>query len=128
MAEAKTDVIETEEKEAVQVEEVKGDRFVGRVLYFEKPFNFEGKIYKELDFSALDELTGGDHINASNMAARMNQTNGLIQSPAPQLDTTYQYALASFATGLPIEAFAAMPYRAALLISGYIRNFTLGRG
>lgn len=115
-----------EEAEA-QVEAVKKDYFEGRTLHLAKPFHFEGKEYETIDFSGLDELTGADHINAMNLASRMNQTNGIVQSPAPQLDTNYQYAVASFATKLPVEAFAKMPYRTALLVSGYIRNFTFGK-
>lgn len=126
MAELKTEVTETEET-AVQEEALTKDCFEGRILKLVKPFRFEGKEYESIDFSRLDELSGADHINATNFASRMNQTNGIVQSPAPQLDTNYQYAIASYATGLPIEAFAAMPYRIALLISQYIRNFTLGR-
>lgn len=126
MSEVKTDVIETEET-AAQESVPEKDRFEGRMLYLAKPFRFEGKEYESIDFSRLDELTGADHINATNLASRMNQTNGIVQSPAPQLDTNYQYAIASCATGLPVEAFAAMPYRVALLVAGYIRNFTLGR-
>lgn len=118
----------TEGIETTVQEEPARDYFEGRVLHLAKPFKFEGQSYETIDFSRLDELTGGDHMNAMNMASRMNQSNGVLQPPAPQLDTNYHYALASFATGLPVEAFAAMPYRAAFLVSGYIKNFTLGRG
>lgn len=104
-----------------------GDYFEGRVLHLAKPFAFEGEIHETIDFGGLDDLTGADHINAMNIAARMNQTKGVMQPAVPQMDTNYQYAIASFATKLPFEAFAAMPYRTALLISGYVRNFMFAR-
>lgn len=74
------------------------------VLTFEKPYQYKGQTYTEVDLSGLADLNSMHMSAAENRLAR----EGFVVT---ETATNYLYAcvLASMATGLPEEFFTALP-------------------
>lgn len=86
---------------------------------FQKPFEFEGKEYTELDIP-LDGLTGSD-INA---AKKEWQTEGNF-SPILASDPGFCASVAARACKLPIEFFHALPAKDYMKLTQEVSNFLL---
>lgn len=72
---------------------------------FKNPHKFEGKKYEGVDLSGLDSLTVKDLINAqAKVGADAAAVNG------PEATTAFACALATRASGKPVEFFDAMKY------------------
>lgn len=88
------------------------------IIEFKEPYNFEGKEYKELDLSGIQELTADDLCNAQKMLTDMGTVVTM-----PEIDYTYNLILAAKATKLPLEFFKALPGRYAakikVMVTGY---------
>jgi hypothetical protein len=87
-------------------------------VVFKKPFNFEGKEYKEIDLSNIESLATKDLIesdkifNNSGQVALMNE-----------MATGYTCILASKATNLPIEFFENLPAKEGLKVKNKVMGF-----
>lgn len=86
---------------------------------FSKPFEFEGKEYKEIDIK-LDALTGRD----ISVAKREWAGDGNF-SPVPASDQDFCVAVAAKASKLPIEFFYALPAREYTKLTQAVSNFLL---
>lgn len=86
---------------------------------FEKPFNFEGKEYKELEIP-LENLTGQD-ISA---AKREWSASGNF-SPVPVADSDFCASVAARACKLPVEFFYSLPAKEYTKLTQAVSNFLL---
>lgn len=86
---------------------------------FDKPFNFEGAEYKELDLK-LDALTGQDI-----SAAKREWAAAGNFSPVPVADSDFCAAVAAKACKLPIEFFYALPAKEYTKLTQAVSNFLL---
>lgn len=91
------------------------------IVKFSKPYAFEGKTYKEIDLSGLDNLTAEDMIAADKYLNR----NGNV-SVMPELSIEYSCFIASKATDLPVEFFRRLPPKDAIKIKNRVTNFFYG--
>ena len=89
----------------------------GEVI-FKKPYSFEGKEYKSVDLSSIEDLSGEDLLEAD----RIYSGNGQF-SPVPELTLPYSFAIASKAAKLPLEFFQKMPAREALKVKNTVVRF-----
>ena len=80
-------------------------------VIFQKPFNFEGKEYKEVDLSNIENLATKDLIEADKIFNNTGQV-ALMNEMA----TGYTCIIASKATELPIEFFENLPAREGLKV------------
>lgn len=86
---------------------------------FAKPFNFEGKEYKELDIP-LEELSGQDL-----SAAKREWAAAGNFSPVPVSDPDYCASVAARACKLPVEFFYALPAKEYTRLTQAVSNFLL---
>lgn len=86
---------------------------------FDKPFNFEGKEYKEVDIP-LDGLTGQDI-----SAAKREWAGSGNFSPVPAADSDFCAAVAARATKLPVDFFYALPAKEYTKLTQAVSNFLL---
>ena len=87
-------------------------------VVFNRPFNFEGKEYKEIDLSSIENLSTKDLIaadkifNSTGQVALMNE-----------MATGYTCIIAAKATDLPIEFFESLPIREGLKVKNKVMGF-----
>lgn len=84
-----------------------------------KPFEFEGKEYKELDVD-LDVMTGKDITDELNILL----STGHMSASAP-LDVIFQAHLAARAAKVPVELILALPAPQFMYICQLVQNFLL---
>ncbi|WP_167955132.1 phage tail assembly protein [Anaerosporobacter faecicola] len=108
----------TEDTEVVEAELVDDNM----IMTFKKPYTFEGKEYREIDLSGLDNLTGKDMIAAQKVLDR----NGSF-SFIPEMSLQYACVLASRATKLPIEFFEGMHPRESIRLKNKVTGFLYGQ-
>lgn len=94
-----------------------------RILTLKKPVKFEGKDYKDIDLSALDDLRAVDLIDAQ----RMLENNG-VNTTVPEVDHGYCIFLAARATKQPIELFLTLSAPDGTALRGVVSNFLFGEG
>ena len=87
-------------------------------VIFQKPFNFEGKEYKEVDLSNIENLATKDLIEADKIFNNTGQV-ALMNEMA----TGYTCIIASKATELPIEFFENLPAREGLKVKNKVMGF-----
>lgn len=97
----------------------------GKNIYehiFRRPFDYEGKTYKQLTFD-FEHLTGHDIINTdAEMAA-----NGRY-ALSPEISRDFQAKLSARAAGIESDAIEAMNAADFLKITNSARNFLLDVG
>lgn len=113
MGKGEVDVVETEIFENAELE---------HVLTLSKDYNFEGKIYKEVDLSGLEDIKAIDMIEASKLYER---SGGF--SIAPELQMEYAMIIASKAAKKPVEFFYGLPPRDAIAVKNRVTRFFYGR-
>lgn len=91
------------------------------VIKFNKPYKFEGKEYKEVNLSKIENLTTGDLIQAD---AQFSSTGNF--SVMNEMTTGYSCIIASRATDKPIEFFEGLPAREGLRVKNVIMGFLNG--
>lgn len=74
------------------------------LIQFKKPFNFEGKEYKEVDLSKLEQLNTADLIQADGQFGDSGQF-----AVMNEMTTGYACILAAKATDKPVEFFQQLP-------------------
>ena len=91
---------------------------VSFIVEFTRPHIFEGKEYKELDLSGLDDLTADDLSYCDKMFAA-----GRNADPIKETNTLYCLLLAQRATDLPIEFFKTLKAGNAIKIKNVVSAF-----
>ena len=87
-------------------------------IIFNKPFNFEGKEYKEVNLSGMNDLTTKDLLDADkqfNASGQMSLMN--------EMTTGYACIIASKSTKLPIEFFENLPANEGLKVKNTVMSF-----
>lgn len=110
----------TDTKEANNSEQEVQDN--GKYVVLNRPIDFEGKHYEKLDFSGLDDLTGGDLKRIDRMYRRITRGTAAVTK---ELDLTYIQLVAAEATGLPVELFDELKAKDSTLVEVVVRNFLL---
>jgi hypothetical protein len=85
---------------------------------FKKPYNFEGKEYKEIDLQGLDKLSTNDLIEADR---QFNQSGNV--AIMNEMTIGYSCIIASKATGYPIEFFERLPAADGLKVKNTVMGF-----
>lgn len=93
------------------------------LVVFKKPFEFEGKVYKEVDLSGLENLSARDMISANKIMERGGTVNVL-----PEMSLEYACIISSKAAGKPVEFFQSLPPKEALKVKNRVTNFLYGEG
>lgn len=75
------------------------------VMKFEKPYEFEGKVYNEIDLSGIADITSMNESEAENKLVRAGFQIAEVTSLY-----LYNCIIASMATGLPEEFFTGLPF------------------
>ncbi|MCM3567849.1 phage tail assembly protein [Neobacillus mesonae] len=88
------------------------------VVVFNKPVQFEGKEYKEVDLSGLDSLTAADLIEADKVFGTSGQF-----AVVNEMTLGYTLIVASRASNLPIEFFNQLPAREGLKVKNKVMAF-----
>lgn len=96
----------------------KQENIVSFIVQFVKPHEFEGKEYKEIDLSGLDDLTTEDMSWAENMFAQMRMADAM-----KEFNTTFCLLIAHRATGLPLEFFKTLKISNAIRIKAVVSAF-----
>lgn len=91
------------------------------LLKFNKPYEFEGKSYDEIDLSGLTRMTAEDMIAAEKYLNRAG-----VFSPIPEMTSEYVCFIASRASGQPIEFFKHLPPKEAVKLKNRITSFFYG--
>ena len=91
---------------------------VDLILKFEKPYEFEGETYTELDLSALEQWNAGKYC-AAEKAYRMRNPASLL----PLTETEFRLLVAVKATGKPVEFFRLMPVGLANAVANMVLSF-----
>lgn len=88
------------------------------VITFKKPYSFEGKEYKEVDLSGLENLTGKDLTDAD----RIFVSAGNV-APMNEMSIGYACIIAAKATGLPQEFFEGLPAKEIIKVKNEVMTF-----
>ncbi len=86
-----------------------------------KPYTFEGKEYKELDMSPIEDLTTEQLKTAENMMARSGNFSIMNES-----SVAYTCFIASQVTGKPVEFFDKLPAKDGTKIKNIVMGFLNG--
>lgn len=119
MSEKKT--AEVTEVVKAEVAEVVAGKESSYVLHFDKPYCFEGKVYKSIDLSGVQDIKAADMIEGQKHISR----NGEF-SATPELSLDYSCFIASKISGEPIEFFYGLPAREALKLKNRMTGFFYG--
>lgn len=93
------------------------DTTENHVMRFEKPYQFQGKTYTEVDLNGIADLNSM-HESAAE--------NALVRAGFVIMETSFNYlhacVLASMATGLPEEFFTGLPLRETLKLKNAVND------
>jgi len=104
--------------EAGKKQEMEDNPFL---VFFRKPFTFEGVSYESVDLSGLESLTAADMIAVNKIIERGGTVNVL-----PELSLEYACLISSRASGKPVEFFKALPPEEALKVKNRVTSFLYG--
>lgn len=93
------------------------DRAKDRVVTLDKPYTYDGKAVSVIDLSGVEELTSKDVSAAENEVLKTG-----IYSANMKNFFVYSCALASRATGNPIEFFTKMPLVDAVKVRSTVNS------
>lgn len=93
------------------------------LVRFSRPYTFEGKEYKEIDLSRLEELSSEDFFEAN----RAFVTDYYI-NPRPESDSKFCSIIAGLASALPPEFFSGLPMREGVRVRNVVQSFFQGEG
>ncbi len=91
------------------------------IVEFSRPYFFEGKEYKEIDLSGIDNLTAEDMIAADKFLSKSGSF-----SVMPEMTLEYACFISARATSLPIEFFRRLPPRDAVKVKNRVTSFFYG--
>ena len=104
--------------EARKKQEMEDNPFL---VFFKKPFTFEGVSYESVDLSGLESLSAADMIAVNKTIER-----GGSASVLPEMSLEYACLMAARATGKPVEFFKALPPKEAIKVKNRVTNFLFG--
>lgn len=104
--------------EARRKQEMEDNPFL---VFFKKPFTFEGVSYESVDLSGLESLSAADMIAVNKTIERGGTVNVL-----PEMSLEYACIFASKATKIPVEFFQALPPKEAIKVKNKVTNFFYG--
>ncbi len=109
---------ETEAAEAVSdIEEEES-----LVVVFDKPFNWEGQTYNEIDLTPVENVSAEDMIAVDNQLKRGVSGTSFM----PEITMEYALTMAARKTGKPIEFFKSLPAREAIKVRSRVTGFFYG--
>ncbi|MEI2466657.1 phage tail assembly protein [Niallia taxi] len=88
------------------------------LIKFNKPYNFEGNSYTEVDVSPIENLTAEDLIDAEDILAKSG-----VNAFVPELNFTYLIIVAAKATGKPQEFFKRLPAKDGVKFKRAVMSF-----
>lgn len=91
------------------------------IVVFNKPYTFEGEVCKEVDLSALDDMTASDMIAANKILEKTGSFTFL-----PEMSLEYACLIAARATKKPIEFFQRLHPRDAIKVKNKVTSFFYG--
>lgn len=92
------------------------ERFVVKLA---KPYEFEHKVYTEIDLSGMEELTGTDMIAINKVMQRTAGDMGVM----PEVSIEYACYFAARAAKLPVEFFFQLPPNVLLKVKNRVMVF-----
>lgn len=98
-----------------------GDITPDTVVKFNRSYDFEGKIYSEVDLSRMDDLTAKDMIEAEKYLFKTGTVSAL-----PDQSVGYVCFIASKISGLPIEFFMGLSPRDMNRVKNKVTGFFYG--
>lgn len=109
----------------VNVEELEGEVVdvadeESYVITFKKPYEFERKVYTEVDLNGLYDLSATDMIAVQRILQRNNRSGVDIM---PELSMDYALEMAARAASLPVEFFHGLPAREAMKVKNRVMGF-----
>ena len=93
-----------------------------KVVLLHAPYNFEGKEYKSIDLSGLENLTTADMISANKIMDRGGSTSFMSE-----MTMEYACIMASKATKLPVEFFYGLHPKDAIKLKNRMIGFFYGQ-
>lgn len=79
------------------------------VIELNKPIDFEGKEYTQIDLSGIENLNGVDGINAQRLFKKRNPETFFVASYS--LEPDYCLIIAEKASSMPLAFFEQLPIR-----------------
>lgn len=107
-------------KEIIDINEIDNKLDNPYLVIFKKPYTFEGKDYKEVDLSGLEDLTTADLMEVDKVFSTREYV-----SPYPEADSKYNCMIAARACKLPIEFFIALPIKEGKKVNNIVKGFFL---
>ncbi|MBT2717552.1 MULTISPECIES: phage tail assembly protein [Bacillaceae] len=89
-----------------------------KVVVFNKPYQFEGNEYKEIDLSKLEDLTGEDLLEADKQFAASGQF-----AVVTEMSMGYCFIIAALTIGQPIEFFNKLPAKEVMKVKNQVIGF-----
>lgn len=105
----------TKAKETKEFEELEGEK---GIIKISKPYEFEGKIYTEIDLREIENLTVAD-LEAIDNIVKVDMGKEVLK------ETTMEYAIAAahYVTKLPFEFFKGIPGKIGIKIKIAVIGF-----
>lgn len=91
------------------------------LIIFDKPYNFDGDIFNELDLSGMEDINGRQLTAIEKAFCK----TGVI-STTPETTSTYAKIIATAVTGLPAEFFEDLPGKEIRKIKTAVTRFFYG--
>ncbi len=88
------------------------------LLEFSKPYEFEGKTYKNIDLGGLKNVRAGDMIEINKMMERSGAVSVL-----PEMSLQYACIMAYKVTDQPLEFFEGLLPAEAMKLKNLVTNF-----
>lgn len=99
---------------------VEDERFVIKLT---RPYEFERKVYTEIDLTGMEELTGTDMIAINKI---MQRTMGVDLDVMPEVSVEYACYFAARAAKLPVEFFFQLPPNILMKVKNRVIGFLFG--
>ena len=93
------------------------------IVKFNKPYNFEGNKYTEVDLSGLDNLKATDLIEADKIFVVSGQV-----AAVKEMNVGYACILAAKVSSKPIEFYQGLPARDAIKVKNMVTSFLFAQG
>lgn len=95
---------------------VEDERFVIKLT---RPYEFEHKVYTEIDLTGMEELTGTDMIAINKIMQRTARDMGFM----PEVSIEYACHFAARAAKLPVEFFFQLPPSVLMKVKNRVMGF-----
>lgn len=93
------------------------------VIKLTRPYEFERKVYTEIDLTGMEELTGTDMIAINKI---MQRTTSVDLDVMPEVSVEYACHFAARAAKLPVEFFFQLPPNVLMKVKNRVIGFLFG--